>query len=187
MKRVFLFFVVVLGIFSAGAMVVGGRHAVWSTVISTSILDPSPELSQDEVEEWVVDYLAPKYHRVNESEAAYRRRFRELFGNDYLAAFSKETGKVAVDGKRLRVWHDYVVGTDPTNPDSQFRATITMGNGTPIVSWMPKLEPEQVAQRKYTVFGKMDIVDTKWIEVPVGLEGNYHFFKVTVEMRKNGQ
>lgn len=39
------------------------------------------------------------------------------------------------------------------------------------------------ALRKYTTWGKASLLDTGWTEVEPGKEGDYNFFKVTVEMR----
>ena len=59
-------------------------------------------------------------------------------------------------GNSLQVWQDYVAGTDPTDENDLFRATIDMSGGTPVVSWTP---------------------------VPSGWESNYNFFKVRVQMK----
>ena len=84
----------------------------------------------------------------------------------------------------MQVWQDYVAGTDPTNPDSQFVASITLNaEGTPLISWSPELPPEEAAKRVYRIFGKVKLSDAKWSEIAEGHVGDFNFFKVTVEMK----
>ena len=108
-------------------------------------------------------------------------RFRELFGDDFAAALTK-TIKKDGSGNPVFVWQDFVAGTDPTDADSKFVASITLVGGEPVVSWSPELKPEQAVLRKYTVLGKTRLYDEKWSVVD-GDAGKYGFFKVTVEMR----
>lgn len=109
-------------------------------------------------------------------------RFAEVLGDDFTAALIK-TIKNDGSGNPVFVWQDYVAGTDPTDVNSKFKASITLVEGEPVVSWTPELEPEQAALRKYTVYGKVHLYDEKW-SVVEGDAGNYSFFKVTVEMKK---
>lgn len=37
--------------------------------------------------------------------------------------------------------------------------------------------------RKYRIWSNESLLDTGWTEVELGKEGDYNFFKVTVEMR----
>ena len=81
------------------------------------------------------------------------------------------------------VWESYVAGLVPTNPSSRFNAVITIENGVPSVKWTPELPSGQAALRRYTVYGKKSLSSSAWTVVPSGREGDYNFFKVTVEMQ----
>jgi len=84
------------------------------------------------------------------------------------------------------VWQDFVAGTDPTNPDDKFTASITLVEGVPVVSYTPELTDEQKALREYRTFGKKQLQDKDWTDI-ADVDGEakkpYNFFKVTVEMR----
>ena len=77
-----------------------------------------------------------------------------------------------------------MAGTDPTNALSKFTAKIEMKDGTPIVTWSPALNGEGKCEgvRVYRVWGKSNLGDVAWTEVGAGDEGDYRFFRVTVEM-----
>lgn len=95
-----------------------------------------------------------------------------------------ESGKSGAHGKSMQVWHDYVAGTDPTNPGDVFTASIAFGaDGIPVVGHLPVLSAAEAARRKYTTYGKVKLDDADWTPVPSGDEANYNFFNVTVEMR----
>ena len=78
-----------------------------------------------------------------------------------------------------KVWQCYVAGLDPTDKDAVFRARIAFENGAPVVSWEPKLPPEEEAKRIYTIEGKAELGGT-WSS-PV--EASHRFFHVKVEMK----
>lgn len=100
------------------------------------------------------------------------------------AAAVMPTGKVGSDGQGLVVWHDFVAGTDPTNPNDTFKASITFDNetGKPVISWTPELSEAETAKREYKVFGKAKINDKDWTLVDGDAE-NFNFFKVSVGMK----
>ena len=84
----------------------------------------------------------------------------------------------------MLVWQDYVAGTDPTDPDSKFTASITFdAQGKPVISYSPELSTAEAAKRTYRKFGKARLNDANWTEIAAGEEENYNFFKVTVEMK----
>lgn len=93
------------------------------------------------------------------------------------------TGKRDGSGNPLSVWHDYVVGTDPTNPEDVFKALITFDKNTkdPIIDWKPKLSDAEAAKRVYRKYGKKRLTDD-WTIID-GDAANYNFFMVTVEMK----
>jgi len=145
------------------------------------VIDVLPE----EIEEWVGYTLAPKFKKPGETATAYRKRFETTFGDDYATAFFAETGKIGMDGTRLQVWQDYVAGTDPTDLDDKFTASITMVGEVPVISHTPELTAEQAALRTYKTFGKKQLKD-EWTDL-TDASGEtlkeYNFFKVTVQMK----
>jgi hypothetical protein len=70
-------------------------------------------------------------------------------------------------------WQEYVAGTDPTNRNSVFRATLVLSNGVPMVFWNPDLRPD----RAYTVEGKTHLTDEAW-HSPTNADSR--FFRVRV-------
>ena len=109
--------------------------------------------------------------------------FATKFGSDFTAAVTKPTGKRDGSGNAMYVWQDYVAGTDPTDLNDVFRASITFdGEGKPVISHTPELPAAEAAKRIYRTFGKVRLNDSDWTLVNGNAEG-YNFFKVTVEMR----
>jgi hypothetical protein len=88
-------------------------------------------------------------------------------------------GTAAV-GKAVPLYAEFLAGTDPEDPTSEFKATIEFKDGLPVVSPSPDLGDA----RRYTVYGKKNIgdADEVWTPVCEGEEGNFNFFKVTVDM-----
>ncbi len=82
------------------------------------------------------------------------------------------------------LWLKYIVGTDPSNTNDVFRACISIVRGVPVVSWMPKLTPEEEEKRRYLVYGKKELLnDQSWVLV-TDEKFEYNFFKVVVEMKR---
>lgn len=91
----------------------------------------------------------------------------------------------------MYVWQDYVAGTDPTDPKSQFTAKIEIVDGEPVVIWSPKLSDTEAAKRIYTMYGKKTLEGSHggepctiepWTPVEKPAQGGWRFFKVGVEM-----
>ena len=144
------------------------------------------DVSEEDIEEWIVYDLAPMFKKPGETAVGYTKRFKARFGDDYVLAFDKETGKVGQDGTRLCVWHDYVAGTDPLDEASLFSAIISFDeDGDPVVSWRPMLDDEKASRRIYTIYGKSNLDDENWTIVPKGKETEYRFFKIVVQMRQD--
>ena len=116
--------------------------------------------------------------------AAQYPGFEAKFGNDFTKAITAETGKRDGAGMPMMVWQDFVAGTDPTNPDDVFKASITFDavTGNPIVSWTPELPAAEAAKRAYKTFGKVRLNDPDWTLID-GDAANYNFFKVSVQMK----
>ena len=84
----------------------------------------------------------------------------------------------------MMVWQDFVAGTDPTDPESKFTASITFDKdtGKPVISWSPELTAAEAAKRTYKKYGKVKLTDANWTEI-VDNDEDYNFFKVSVEMK----
>ena len=52
------------------------------------------------------------------------------------------TDKKDAKGNDMYVWQDYVAGTDPTDTNSVFKASIEFVDGAPVVIWSPELPPD---------------------------------------------
>ena len=120
---------------------------------------------------------------VPQSWTAKFPSYAAKFGSDFASSLLKPTGKKDASGSPLLVWQDYVAGTDPTDLADAFRATISMVDGEPVVSWEPVLSSEEAARRTYTVFGRQSLYSGDWTPVAAGHARDYNFFKVTVQMK----
>lgn len=106
-------------------------------------------------------------------------QYRTSFGTDLSASLTKPTGKCDSAGKALSVWHDYVVGTDPTDVNDVFKAKIDMEDGVPQISWEPNLN-ESGTERQYKVYGRSELGCGDW-EWPADAS-KHKFFRVSVDM-----
>lgn len=79
-------------------------------------------------------------------------------------------------------WYNYVMGLDPGKMED-LKIDISIVDGKPVVSYMPEIDSDRAALRKYTVYGKADLTDTEWTELEPDAISGYNFFKVTVEMK----
>lgn len=120
---------------------------------------------------------------IPDSWAGNYPTFAQKFGTSFAAALTKPSGKTDAAGNPMLVWQDYVAGTDPTDKDDVFRASVTIVDGKPVVSYTPELTEAEKAKRVYTTYGKVRLGDDAWTPVPEGREADYNFFKLTVEMK----
>lgn len=98
------------------------------------------------------------------------------FGGDR----SKALSSVGANG--LPLWQSYVADLDPTNPESKFRAFITIENGVPKVTWDPDIGS---VKRTYRTFGTTSLgASAEWDDLTGKSTDGYNFFKVTVELPK---
>jgi len=109
--------------------------------------------------------------------------FTEKYGSDFTKALMKPTGKRDGAGNEMLVWQDYVAGTDPTDENDVFTASVTIVEGKPVVSYTPELTAEETAKRIYKTWGKVRLQDADWTETSDATIGSFNFFKVSVEMR----
>ena len=123
---------------------------------------------------------------IPETWAAQFPSYAAKFSSDFTASLTKPSGKKDAVGHDLQVWQDYVAGTDPTDVNDAFHATISMESGNPVISWEPQLPAAEAAKRTYTIYGRQSLYSGDWSAVPQGQERNYNFFKVSVEMRSAG-
>jgi len=126
--------------------------------------------------------------RISGLDESWTRQFAAFetqYGSDWRLALVKPTGKRDTIGNRMVVWQDYVAGTDPTNPESKFTASIEFENGEPVVTWTPDLNDDgKQFLRKYTTYG-CENIGGNWQDmstVPDADKLNYRFFKVSVDM-----
>ena len=115
-------------------------------------------------------------------------KFTTTFGTDYAAAAKMPTGKVDVHGNPMFVWQDFITGTDPTDKTNEFKASISLVDGEPVITWAPDLnEGGTKSLRTYRVLGINDLSQSAdpavWREVSPGNESAYKFFKVVVDMK----
>lgn len=84
------------------------------------------------------------------------------------------------DGDGFTAAEEYVMGTDPNDPESRLMAFIEIVDNKPIITYIPNL----LEDRKYIKWGKRNLGDPneEWVPVSEGQENNYNFFKVSVEM-----
>ena len=94
-------------------------------------------------------------------------------GGDFEVAARTATGKTGAGGAPLIAWQEYVRGTDPEDPSSNFQVSITMVNGVPKITWSPDLE----SKRTYRTYGSSDL--GAW-HFPT--ESADRFFKVRVSL-----
>ena len=81
------------------------------------------------------------------------------------------------DGDGMTDYEEYVVGTNPTDPESKFTVSITMEGGTPVLEPSPYLGE---GRRTYTIEGKADLNDTKWEPAD---NSKHRFFRAKVELK----
>lgn len=156
-------------------------HYVTTAAVSEAVT-PSEDVGIVSV---IAEVGAGKPVAISSEWAAQYLGFASKFGNDFTAAITKPTGKRDGAGNAMMVWQDFVAGTDPTDENDVFRASITFDKETnePVISWTPELSEAEAAKRKYTTYGKAKLTDKEWTPIAEGEEENYNFFKVTVEMR----
>ena len=154
-------------------VIAGCETEVVSSIVS--------ELSEAQVAAWISEDLAVRYANSDEGVAGYQSRFESKFGSDPLSTMSKPTGKKDAQGNDMYVWQDYIAGTDPTDTNSVFTATIKMADGVPVVEWSPKLSAAEESKRIYTVYGKASLESGEdWHSPTNSLD---RFFTVGVEMK----
>ena len=74
-------------------------------------------------------------------------------------------------------YEEYVVGTNPTDPESKFTVSITMDGGTPVLEPSPYLGE---GQRTYTIEGKANLTDPNWEPAD---NSKHRFFRAKVELK----
>ena len=101
----------------------------------------------------------------------------EFGGGDY------ETAANAKGKNGVSLWESYVAGLDPTDPTSQFTASITMGSdGKPVITWEPDMSKADLP-RTYVEYGKANLGDKDWTPVKDANRAAMRFFKVGVEIK----
>lgn len=104
---------------------------------------------------------------------------------DYEMVAKLKTGKgFDSNGNELCVWHDYLVGTDPTDPDDKFKITFfRVKDGDIEITWSPDLnENHTKSVRVYKLMGSNNLQN--WHDVG-GNKMLYRFFKVEIEIPRS--
>ena len=155
-------------------------HYVTASVSSTTVT-PSENTGIVNV---IAEVSAGKPVAMSSEWANQYPGFEAKFGKDFTAAITKPTGKRDSAGNSMLVWQDFVAGTDPTDEDDVFTASITFDKetGYPVISWTPELTEAEAAKRVYKKYGKVRLNDAEWSPID-GDEASYNFFKVSVEMK----
>ena len=101
---------------------------------------------------------------------------RYYLRQDFEQAAMNLTGKRDASGRELRVWQDYLAGTDPNDPTDQFKITSVSPDGNGIrFRWYPDLGSE----RRYVIYGKRNLTDPEWA---TPTNSAHRFFKIEVNM-----
>lgn len=155
-------------------------HYVTQSVPSNAVIPPM----ESGIVNVVAEVGAGSAVAISSDWAAQYPGFTEKFGNDFGAAITAQTGKRDGSGNPMFVWQDFVAGTDPTDSNDVFTASITFDatTGEPVVSWSPELSAAEAAKRSYTTYGKVRLTDPDWTPID-GDEADYNFFKVEVKMK----
>lgn len=83
---------------------------------------------------------------------------------NFEAAAQRYTGKVDPVLGPLQAWQEYVMGTDPSDPDSRFLVGLeTKEEGGFRITWSPDKSNEH---HIYTVLGKQSLSDPEWTVIP---------------------
>lgn len=100
-------------------------------------------------------------------------------------AVTMKTGKHDGSGRELSVEDDFVAGTNPNDAGSQFKVSIALEDGKPIVKWEPDLNKGGMKNlRKYTTWCCQSL-DGTWVDYDSVEDADkdlFRFFKVTVSM-----
>ena len=88
--------------------------------------------------------------------------------------YNYEIASTTIFANGYSAWKSYLAGLIPTNPASKFRASISITNGIPQVSWIPNLG----SNREYIIWGKENMTDTLWV---TPISNSYRFYRVVVK------
>lgn len=76
------------------------------------------------------------------------------------------------------LWYSWMAGLDPSDPTDDFTVSLSFEDGAPSLSW----SPDNIPQRKYTIYGKQSLADHAWLPIE---KADVHtsparFFKVQI-------
>jgi hypothetical protein len=166
---------------SATNISVNRNQNIASDSVNSPIEKDGVKLTDEQIAQWIVNDLAPRFARNSKSVDDYKARFIEKFGPVSSLTLSMPTGKKDSNGNDMYVWQDYVAGTDPLDINSVFTVSITMVDGAPLIEWTPKLSAAEEAERVYIVYGKRSLDPSEEWHTPVNALDR--FFKVGIEMK----
>ena len=123
-----------------------------------------------------------KWTPVPRVEDEWLKKYPELFAGVDFATATNTASQVekTVNGKIVTYEYDYITGTNPTNKNSIFTATITFEDGTPKIAYEPNLGKERV----YTIFESDDLSSWQPVADPAAeLVDGKKFYKVEVKLK----
>ena len=103
----------------------------------------------------------------------------------YAEVAMSASGKSDGRGNPLKVWQDFVAGTDPTDADSVFKVTsFKYENGKITITWDPDLnESGSKSERVYRTYGAETPSQDNWNLIETDTPSpKYKFFTVEVDM-----
>lgn len=101
-------------------------------------------------------------------------------------AIAQEMFTNCASGKSATLLAEFIAGTDPTDPDDSFTASISFdSDGNPVITPSTGLlSDDEVAMREYTTYGKTDLSVQDWTPITAPLQTkDFRFFKVSVRLR----
>ncbi len=111
-----------------------------------------------------------------------------------MAKSQSPNNKTDINGNPVYYWQDYVMGTDPNDPNDVFKVvSIEMKDSGAVINWHPNLNTNGAPQRVYTVWGSekfIPVESTEWTKVNADdygkildtLSAPLMFFKVEVSL-----
>lgn len=101
----------------------------------------------------------------------------------------QKSGKVDGAGRELTIADEFVAGTNPNDPISNFKVKIEIVDGKPVLSWEPDLNENGTKDlRVYKTYGAKNLDGSdEWTDMDEVGETEkelFNFFKVTVKMHK---
>ena len=147
----------------------GGYYGNWT-------IDGIPVPNLAVVDQVVVTYAGGPSATTNEVAVPF------TWLDEYYSGAASDLGGYSAlaetdsDGDGYSAWAEYLAGTDPTNSESRFYATISMVDGSPVVGWCPTNAIDGVTNN-YVIEGSSTLSTNPadWVSPP---DASARFFRV---------